>query len=334
MVAPWIECPSLDVDMNLPSAKRYANVPKPAIEGSRTLLRNIMQETPDLARLAIPLVQQRTEDRFQKELEGVSATFDIDWRDLLLANISYDLTIGALGCSTIALATADGPVVARNMDWSPEDLLAQASYLLFCNKGRDLSFANAGWPGSIGCVTGLSGNGFAIVLNAVMSPEGARPDGYPVMLYIRTVLEDAANFEEALEMLQHETLAASALITLVGVKNDQRVVIERSPSRNALRWGEEGRPLAATNDYRKLFKTTTHAGSEIYETTCSRYDALQKYFADQKSDQSISDEQLLYVLTDNSVLSGITAQHIVMRPAANSIRLLAPRRFFENALAN
>ncbi|QDU98167.1 C45 family autoproteolytic acyltransferase/hydolase [Lignipirellula cremea] len=328
MVAPWIDCPSLEIDHRLPPLRRFSDAPPEAIRRGRELLQSVMTDVPEMARLAIPLVQQRTGDRFQKEIEGLARTFDVDWRDLLIANISYDLTIGSLGCSTIALATAEGPVVARNMDWWPEDLLARASCLIRVSQGNELLFANAGWPGSIGAVTGLSGNGFAVVLNAVMSPEGARTDGYPVMLYLRTVLEDASGFDEALQMLQNETLAASALITLVGSENDQRVVIERSPTQQALRWATDGQPLAATNDYRKLYRTTTHASSEIFETTCSRYDALLRFFANQSNDRPVSDEQLLYLLTDPNVLAGITAQHIIMRPAQQSIRLLAPRRFF------
>ena len=113
----------------------------------------------------------------------------------MLANISYDLVLAYFGCSTVALPTPSGPVVARNMDWWPEDILAQCSYLIRCFRGSTFHFANAGWPGAIGVVTGLSARGFAVVLNAVLSPEGICKTGYPVLLHLRRVLEDAPSFE-------------------------------------------------------------------------------------------------------------------------------------------
>src|SRR5262249_37922713 len=144
-------------------------------------------------------------------------------RDVVLANISYDLVLSAFGCSTVALPTPSGPVVARNMDWWPEDLLAQASYLVRYHRNGVLQYANAGWPGAIGVGTGLSGRGFALVLNAVSGTEGVRKTGYPVLLHLRRVLEDARDFDEALRLLTEQRLAAPALLTLVGRENEQRV---------------------------------------------------------------------------------------------------------------
>jgi len=330
-MAPWQESPSIEFNLSKPHAERFADLPADAIEKGRMLLQAVMHDVPEMARMAIPLVQQRTGDRYQAEVEALGAAFDIDWRDIMLANISYDLTIGVLGCSTVALPTPDGPVVARNMDWFPERPLAQASYLLHYHRNGEPAFANAGWPGSIGAVTGMSERGFGIVLNAVISPEKSRTDGYPVMLYIRHVLEQAASYEQALEMLTHEVLAASALITVVGTENDQRAVVERSPSRHAVRHATGDTPLVATNDYRKLYATTTHDSNEIYQTTCSRYDEIHNFFSGHKQEDEVSDDKLLYLLSSENVIQSITAQHIIMRPAGKYIRLLNPRRCLEDA---
>src|SRR5207237_1931878 len=118
-------------------------------------------------------------------------------------------------------------------DWWPEDLLAQSSYLVRCSRRGEFAFANAGWPGAIGVVTGLSARGFAVVLNAVIGPEGIRKTGYPVLLHLRRVLEDARDFDDALRLLSEQTLAAPALFTLAGRDNAQRVVLERTPTRHA-----------------------------------------------------------------------------------------------------
>jgi hypothetical protein len=328
-MVPWIERPAIDVDLAEPIGQRYADVPQQAVAEARQLLAAVIDTVPPAARLLAHLVRARTANRFHQEAAGLARQVGADWRDLMIANISYDLLLATFGCSTLALPTPSGPVVARNMDWWPEALLARASYLMRYTRNRALQFASAGWPGAIGVVTGLSGRGFAVVLNAVASPEGLCKTGYPVLLHIRRVLEDAPDFEAALGLLANQRLAVSALLTLVGRENAERVVIERTPTRHALRWPRGDEPLVATNDYRLLFQPEAHAGAEIYQTTCARYEALCQFFADHRPEQEIDDAALLYILSDPRVIQGITAQHIILRPRTGQCRLFVPRRLVQ-----
>lgn len=323
---PWLERPTINIDLATPADRRYAHVPSEVFASARRLLAGVLPGLPPQARLLADLVRSRTANRFDAEIFNLARQVAADWRDVMLANISYDLILASIGCSTVALPTPRGPVIARNMDWWPEQLLAQASYLVRCCRNGELAFASAGWPGAVGVVTGLSGRGFAIALNAVSSPEGVDQTGYPVLLHIRRVLEDAPNFDSALNMLANERLVAPGLFTLVGSENHQRVVIERTPKRHALRWAEGDTPLVTTNDYRRLFKPEPHAGPEIYQTTCMRYDALCRFFANHRPDQEVADTALLYILSDPAVIQGITAQHVIMRPASREMRLFVPRR--------
>ena len=327
---PWIERPTIILDADVPIGRRFENVPVDAVDHARELLSAIRAELPAGALKLANLVRARTANRFQSEFVALAKMIAGDWREVLLANVSYDLVLSSFGCSTLALPTASGPVLARNMDWWPEEILARCSYIMRWERGGggdgSLDFCNVGWPGAVGLVTGLSGRGFALALNAVVGPENSNRLGYPVLLHLRRVIEDAKDFDDALQRLTNQTLAAPALITLVGVENEQRVVIERSPRKSAVRWGEENSALITTNDYRVLFKTETHDFSEIYRTTCSRYDALCRFFADVDSARDVPDEQLLYVLTDDSVIQGITAQHVIIRPKTQSVRLFVPRR--------
>ena len=323
---PWVECPTFEVDFGKKIPDRFKGMPQNATHQAQELLRAIINEIPTDALKLATAVRIRTANRFHQEAVALADVASADWRQIVLASISYELILSVFGCSTIVLPTCSGPVVARNMDWWPEDILAQSSYLIRAVDGNRLLFANAGWPGSIGVVSGLSGRGFAVVLNAVMSPEGIDRLGYPVLLHIRRVLEDARDFNHALKLLSKQRLAASALLTLVGIRNEERVVIERSPKRHALRWGEPGKALIATNDYRELFATETHDHNIIYETTCTRFDALCDLCSSHNEHQNISDEELLYVLSDPSVIQSITAQHVIMRPWDSAIRLFVPRR--------
>jgi hypothetical protein len=326
---PWLERPTIDFDLDKPMRRRFEGVPKEAYADGRLLLETVMREVPAKARFLAYWFRLRTLGRFHREAVSLAREGNVDWRELMLANVIYDLAAVAFGCSTVALPTPSGPVLARNMDWWAEDVLARTSYLLrYFQKGA-LHFASAGWPGSIGVVSGLSGRGFAVVLNAVPSPEGIRKTGYPVLLHLRRVIEDAADFEAALAMLARQRLTAAALFTLVGSRNEQRVVIERTPTRHALRWASRDEPLIATNDYRLLFKPESHQGTQNYETTCSRYDALCRFFENHHGSKEVEDATLLYILSDPSVMQDITAQHIIMRPRQGTIRLYVPRRLVE-----
>lgn len=331
-MVPWVERPILSVQLDKPLASRFAEMPRDALQAGERLLSAVTESIPKSARVLAHAVRLRTFNRFHSEIVSLAAQIRADWRDVTLANISYDLLLATFGCSTIALPTPSGPVVARNMDWWPEDILAQASYLVEYRRRGQLQFASAGWPGATGVVTGMSARGFAIVLNAVTGPEGHSRLGYPVLLHLRRVLEDAADFDAARKLLCEQRLTVSALLTLVGTENHQRVVIERTPSRFAERWPVGDEPLFATNDYRLLFKPEAHEGPEIYQTTCNRYDALCEFFASHRPEREVSDEALLYRLTDERVIQGITAQHIILRPRQQTTRLFVPRRLLHEPL--
>jgi len=321
-----MERPTLRIDLAQPPERRFAAVPVQAIAAGQNLLTAVLREIPPAARLLADAARVRTANRFHAEMTDLAGHLGVPWRDLMLANISYDLRIAQLGCSTIALPTPRGPVLARNMDWWPEDLLAQASYLVHFQRGDDMLFNNAGWPGAVGVVTGLSARGFGLALNAVIGPEKPSTLGYPVLLHLRRVLDDARNFDDALRMLSEQHLAVGGLITLVGSDNTERVVIERTPRRHALRRPHGDEPLFATNDYRLLFQPGDRSELETCRTACSRYEALQEFFANHRPDRDVDDAELLYRLSDPRVIQEITAQHIILRPRERSTRLFVPRR--------
>ena len=156
---------------------------------------------------------------------NLARIFDVEPLDLFACNLSYDLVVGSeMACSTMALPTPEGPMLARNMDWFPADMIAQASCLIAEDYG-----VNAGFLGLVGVVTAQSHKGFALSLNAV---EG-QPDfeGYPMLLFLRDVLDTARDYDEALDRVQRERLLSGGIITLVGTTNHQRAIVERTPSK-------------------------------------------------------------------------------------------------------
>lgn len=315
----WTRSPDINVEMTRTGPERYRGLTLRHVSAGQDLLNAVSLQIPGVLKPIADGVRLRTGSRFQKEAVELASLMNVSWRDVMLANVSYDLAVSQIGCSTVALPSPHGPVVARNMDWIPEDLLARASVLLRYHKDGKLQFTNAGFPASIGAVTGLSERGFAVVINAVGSPEGLKKTGYPVLLFLRRVLEDARDFREALEWVSTQTLATSALITLAGVENDERVIVERSPTKAALRWGEIGKPLFVTNHYRELYPDSSDE-----RTWCLRYNRLCEWTAGFDAGHELSDELLLYGLSDPGVIQTITAQHILIRPRLRDMKMFVP----------
>lgn len=320
---PWVECPSLTLNLDLPPEERIAGASDELIERSRELLAAVQAEISGGKRWMADAVHLRTGYRFLAETKANAQRVGVDWRDLTLANLSYELVVGMFACSTIALPTATGPVLARNMDFWPEKWLARASTLMRFTRGGELAFVNAGWPGAIGVVSGLSARGFAVVLNAVGG--GSDMLGYPVLLHLRRVVEDAENFDAAVEWLASERLTAGALFTVVGTENHQRVVVERKPSAFVVRRPIGDEPLVATNDYRLLNASEQGSMQMLLQTSCSRFDVLSQLFLKHRATDEIADSHLLYALTDPRIRQTITAQHMIFRPREKSSRLFAPR---------
>lgn len=320
---PWIECPSLSLDLERSPEHRIAGVSDELLERSRQLLAAVQAEISGGQRWLADAVHLRTAYRFLAETKTNAGRIGVDWRDLTLANLSYELVVGMFACSTIALATASGPVLARNMDFWPEKWLARASTLMRFTRGGEIAFVSAGWPGAIGVVSGMSAKGFAVVLNAVGG--GSDQMGYPVLLHLRRVLEDAENFDAAVDWLASERLTAGALFTVVGTENHQRVVVERKPSAFVLRRPIADEPLVTTNDYRLLNASKDGSIEMLLQTSCSRFDALNQLFAKHDATDEVGDSQLLYALTDSRVQQTITAQHMIFRPRKMLSRLFAPR---------
>ncbi|MCB9840746.1 MAG: hypothetical protein H6809_03735 [Phycisphaeraceae bacterium] len=323
---PWVPAPEFVIDLARSHSGRY-RFDEPLRARAAELVAAMRAEAPaELPPGLVELVTLRTASRFNAEARHLADALDLDWKDLLLASLAYDAIVSFFACSTVAAPSPRGPVLARNMDFWPERELARASVLLrFHSDGRE-AFTLAGWPGGIGLVSGSSARGFALVLNAVTSTERVPATGYPVMLHLRRVVEDATGFDDAVRRVTKQTLGAPCLVTIVGTENEQRVVVERTPTRSAHRWGEPGKPLIATNDFRALDESGAGPAS-LGDTTCGRFGCLSGYMDDRCEEKAASDAALLYGLSGEGVLSSITAQHTIFRPREGLSSLYIPRRF-------
>lgn len=264
-------------------------------------------------------VSRRTSGYFDKQMNEFALDLDVRPELLTVANVSYDLQIARFGCTTMALPSEGGPILARNLDWFPTKELAEASYVF-----EDERTITAGWFGAVGVVSGMAkrpnSDAFAVAINMVCSDEPSPKHGYPVLLFLRYVLERARNYAEALSMLTIQPLMAPCLITIVGCENDDRAVIERTPCKAEVR--HEPGVLVATNHYRG--RRNEEGDDEVLNTSCSRYEAAMNTYKAQHEGWPLTDAGLLKFL-NTKVRMGLTAQHVVMRPRQQSMTLCVPK---------
>src|SRR5262245_39173558 len=96
---PWMERPTIEIDLARPHARRYADVPPDALEAGRRLLAAVLREVPPAARYLAYGIRLRTGGRFQEEAAALARLNGVDWRDVMVANVTYDLVLAAFGCS-------------------------------------------------------------------------------------------------------------------------------------------------------------------------------------------------------------------------------------------
>lgn len=283
-------------------------IPPGLIARSRELLEATLALVPPIGiREAIrDLVMPRFPEHAARANEVASEIgVSISAADVFTANLCYDIFSGSrnMGCSTLALAGADGPVLSRNMDWFPEEKIARASCLIHESTG-----INAGFVGLIGVVTALSNRGFALCLNEALGETD--PTGYPMLLFLRHVMDNAGGFDQAVEMVRTESLMSSGIVTLVGRTNRERVIIERMPNRAVVRQAAGDDPLIATNHFLALSKGES----------CPRYDYLEEFAGSRPA---------MDLLTHPEVLQVITAQHVVAKPAQGTIAMTVPSHLLD-----
>jgi acid ceramidase len=158
-----------------------------------------------------------------------------------------------------------------------------------------------------------------VTLNAVLSAEPAQP-ATPIVLLLRTVLEETDSFDEAAAILSNALLPCDCLLLLTGTRPGEMVVIERTPTRHAAR-SALGGFIRVTNDYQRLNVDTGDATSELLATSCGRFQRVQSLLSDEAPR---SPESCFDYLSDPRAQLQMTVQQMVFRAATGEYWLRFP----------
>ena len=256
------------------------------------------------------------------ELESLSHLLHLPISDVVLCNFYYDAIKVVLGCTAFAVDTADGVLHARNLDWWTDSAIL-SKYTTICRfvGGPAGEFTTIGWPGFTGAFSGIAPGRFAITLNAVLSLEPLIPS-MPVVLLLRRVLEEAKSFDEALTILSGTALTCDCLLLLTGIRPGEYAVIERTPSRSAIRRGASGF-VCVTNDYLQLPASGALPTTELLATSCQRFNRVDHLVSEERP---VNAADCFSYLSDPAVKMGITVQQMVFQASTGQHWVRLPKQ--------
>ena len=219
--------------------------------------------------------------RYRTELEAAIQAAELD-RDaatgVYVANAMIELRRMG-GCSAFAVeperSAAGELLFGRNLDFPVIGDLDRLSVLMIVRPEGKYAFASVGFPSLIGVLSGMNEKGLAVAtLDVYSSKDGSpifNPQGAPLGLTYRQILEECATVDEAEKLLQ--SARHTTWMNLAVCDRDQAVVFEITPA-SVVRRSSEAHLLACTNHFRTDQLCTS--------TACRRYDALRAYWKREK----------------------------------------------------
>ncbi len=215
---------------------------------------------------------------YRRELDAMAVASGVSQADLLLANTVFDL-YKVLGCSTLTVEAArsatGAPLFGRNLDFPTLGYLHEYSLVTVYRPRGKHSFVSIGFPGMVGCLSGMNDAGLALaVLEVYESRDGSRPfnaQGMPYAMAYRWLLENCATTEQAEAALRR--MKRTVMSNLAVCDRRGGTVFELTPAVVEVRRPADG-ICAATNHFRSTALRTW--------TECERYAALTTPVAGKK----------------------------------------------------
>ncbi len=264
---------------------------------------------------------------YGSEVDALAGAIGVEPEAVLVGNLAYDLT-NAAACSTFVVAGDAPPLHARNLDWTfPGGLLREHTTVVRVSGAPAGPYAMVGWPGFFGGLTAVAPGRFSVTVNFVAQEEDTPAEAFaralmgywPVPWAVRTALDECADYESAIELLSTMRLLSPVLFTVAGVRAGEAVVVERSPSRHAVRPLVRG-SVCTTNHY---------ASAEHGEPGADSADSEERLRGLERSTRSSPPrdaEEAFQVLSRPLFLREETQHQVAMSAATGMLVVRVPER--------
>ena len=187
-------------------------------------------------------------ERYRAELEAM-ANCGFDLQRLIAANTLFDMAqMGfrpMFGCSSWVARPEQtgtgGLLFGRNLDFFPLGYLHDFSLItVYAPSAEAHGFASIGFPGTVGCFSGMNQFGLCLARHEVFTPlvkTTYNPKGVPFAVCFRDILETCRTVDEAIRLVErtpHVTVS-----NLVVCDPDGGALVELAPE------GVKSRPISA-----------------------------------------------------------------------------------------
>jgi hypothetical protein len=209
---------------------------------------------------------------YQKELEAAAKAADIEKETMIVGNTMFDIK-KFIACSTLIVepdhSATKQPLFGRNLDFPTLGYLQEYTLVEICRPQGKHAFASVGFPGMLGCLSGMNDAGLSVAVLEVYSTADDSPRldtrGVPYALCFRKVLEDCTTVDEAEKVLKE--MKRTTMVNLAVCDRKGGAVLEITPYHVQRRDGENG-ICACTNHFRTKGLCTS--------LECGRYEILEK----------------------------------------------------------
>jgi predicted choloylglycine hydrolase len=133
-----------------------------------------------------------------------------------------------MGCTVVALANRGSWVIGRNFDFEAGRIFDSEKIMKWVFPEKGYAFVSTIWAGMVGAVTGVNEKGVYISLNAAGSRE-MRRYGTPSTLVLLKALQFSKTAEEAVQIIQNETMFITDIFVVADRHSSQLYRIEKSP---------------------------------------------------------------------------------------------------------
>jgi predicted choloylglycine hydrolase len=225
-------------------------------------------------------------DQYRDEIDVVIACgFDRD--RMIAANTLFDFSHAGLkslfGCSSLVVPPRDSAtgtmLLGRNLDFFDLGYLHRYSLVTVRRPGSGrLGYLDLGFPGSVGCFSGMNEAGLAVVRHAVLSPKIPLTfdiNGVPFAATLRLVMETCRNVPGAVDLLKRTRHASPGIVVMADPST--AVITETTPGGVRVRNASAG-VTGCTNHY--LDPTLADPNQPNEFRTLDRLATLSKSSAD------------------------------------------------------
>lgn len=257
----------------------------------------------------------RVPEDYKRELTTLAKESNLSRDELFTVNVLPDLYRN-ISCSSLIVLperSASGKMVfGRNLDFfSPRKLYRFTVVKVYYPEGKRHRFVSIGFPGFVGCLTGMNDAGLCLAVHEVhLSADRSpiySPEGVPYSMMLRRVMENCSTVEEAVELLKQTP--RTTLLSIALCDRNHAAVAEITPRQVVVRESENGVCICTNHFLTPPLRTFALSWRHAALSTTQQMDAI--------------DLELVKRKMHEVNLGFLTIQSVVMEPADLVIHLAA-----------